>query len=105
MFLCPVYLDSLSNSSDTCNANSLVGVRINACGQPPWVAFILLNMMEPYVPVLPVPVCACASMSLPPIPTGTASTWMGVGSVQPISSIALTMSSDKPNLEKSDVIK
>ena len=48
--------------------------------------------MEPYVPVLPVPVCASAYMSLPLRPTGIAAICTGVGSFQPMPFIALTIS-------------
>lgn len=55
--VCPLYLDSFPSSSDTCQASSRVGTRTSAPGSwnPP---FTRLRIIEPYVPVFPVPVCA-----------------------------------------------
>ena len=69
-------------------ANSLVGTITNA--EANFISgLIRLNMMEPYAPVLPVPVCAWANMSPPFRPTGMDSICTGVGSVHPMLFIAL----------------
>ncbi len=97
---CPEYLAILPISSETWLASSLVGVSIIALGiLPP--ASILPRIIEPKAPVLPVPVCAWANMSIPSMPAGIDSLCMGVGLSQPISAIAFATSSLTPISMKS----
>jgi hypothetical protein len=79
-------LPNLKISSDTCIASSLVGTIITASTSP--LHFNLFKIGRPNAAVLPVPVCACPTISLPSKITGIACCWIGLGSLKPASSIA-----------------
>ena len=75
-------------SSATWIASSRVGSRISAYGLEPAVFFSMTGTANDAV--LPVPVCAWPMMSRPASAAGIVSSWMGVGSSNPMSAIALS---------------
>ena len=95
----PERLDSFLISASTCMASSLVGAMMRTDGTFDPGFALVMAIME-YAPVLPVPVCALAMRSRPSNPAGTASICTGVGSVQPMSAAALTISGDTPRSSK-----
>ena len=90
-----VYLPNLRSSSVICMASSLVGARIS-----PWMVrsgFMSCSMDTEYAAVLPDPVWACPTTSLPESSTGMAASCMGNVSSNSISSRAFRISSLIPN--------
>ena len=93
--LIPKNLPNLYSSSDTCIASSLVGTITTA--STPDFPLSLFNIGSPNAAVLPVPVCACPTISLPAKITGIACSCIGLGSLKPASSIAFCNCSLKSN--------
>ena len=85
------YFPNLNNSSETCIASSLVGQITRVSTVPSH--FILFKTGNPNAAVFPVPVCACAMISLPSRIIGIASACTGLGSAKPALFIAWLSSS------------
>ena len=94
-----LYLLKESNSSVTCNASSRVGTRINPCTGP-FFGVSRSRTGSPNAAVLPVPVCACAIISLclsSSNKTGMVSFWIGEGVSKPLALIAGRVFSPSPS--------
>ena len=85
-----VYFANLRISSVICTASSLVGATISPCMPPP--AFMSWSIDIEYAAVLPVPVCACPTTSLPVSRTGIAASCIGNVLAKPRSRIASSSS-------------
>ena len=85
-----VYFANLRISSVICTASSLVGATISPWMPPP--AFMSWSIDIEYAAVLPVPVCACPTTSLPVSSTGIAASCIGNVSAKPKSRIASSSS-------------
>src|SRR5437867_5615530 len=96
--LVPMYLANRLISVATCTASSLVGASIRACTGP--FALILCNIGRPKAAVLPVPVCACPTTSLPSKTSGIAASCIGNGVSNPFSESAFVNCALNPNSSK-----
>ena len=95
---CPVCAQMVPATSSICWASSRVGVMTSMSGPSPAPACPRrLSVGSRNASVLPVPVCAAASTSLPASTRGMACACTGVGCVWPISATASSTSRLRPS--------
>ena len=96
--LIPVNLPNFLISSDICMASSRVGASTSPCMPPP--CFVFCSMDMPNAAVLPEPVWAWPTTSLPESSTGMVASCMGKVSSKPIFTRAFSMGASTPSDSK-----
>ena len=91
----PVNMPNFLISSVICMVSSRVGASTSPCTPPPRLMFCSIDI--PNAAVLPEPVCAWPTTSLPESNTGMAASCMGNVSSKPILTRAFNMGASTPN--------
>ena len=101
---CPVFWQTTFTTSSICAASSRVGVTTSACGPWPDLPAMRCSVGRANAAVLPVPVWAEATTSLPARTSGMAPAWTGVGVEKPRASTPARICSFSPSSANEVVI-